>query len=73
MAAAPPPLRAVVVDDSPLQCSAFRLLLERRYAGRVEVETYNDPAAAVERLAPDVGLLVLDWEMPGLDGAAVVE
>jgi CheY-like chemotaxis protein len=69
----PAPVRAVIVDDSRFQCSAMRRLLEDRYAERVEVETYVDPREALAGLGPDVGLLVLDWEMPGLDGAAMVE
>ncbi len=70
---APPSRRTVVVDDSPLQCAAWRRLLERRYGDRVSVETYSDPHAAVASLGPDVHLMLLDWEMPGLDGQAVLE
>jgi CheY-like chemotaxis protein len=67
------PIRAVVVDDSPFQCTALRLMLEKRYGDRVRVETYVAPVQAVEKLAPDIGLLLLDWEMPGLDGLAMLE
>jgi CheY-like chemotaxis protein len=66
-------VRAVVVDDSPFQCLALRKMLEQRYGERVQVETYVDPVQAVERLDPGIGLLLLDWEMPGLDGAAMLE
>ena len=66
-------MRAVVVDDSPFQCLALRNMLEQRYVERVRVETYVDPVQAVERLDPGIGLLLLDWEMPGLDGAAMLE
>ncbi|MFH1176868.1 MAG: response regulator [Acidobacteriota bacterium] len=65
--------RAVVVDDSPLACQMWRLLLEARYGERVKVETYTDPCQAVEILQPDIHLMLLDWEMPCLDGAAVLE
>lgn len=65
--------RVVVVDDSPLQCTHWRQMLERRYGERVHLETYTNPAAAIEQLRPDIHLLLLDWEMPGLDGAAVLE
>ena len=63
----------MVVDDSPFQCPALRRMLEQRYGERVQVETYVDPVQAVERLDPGIGLLLLDWEMPGLDGAAMLE
>jgi CheY-like chemotaxis protein len=73
MAGPPAPVRVVVVDDSPFQCSAVRRLLEERYGSRVEVETHTDPHRALERLDPAVDVLLLDWEMPVLDGAAMLE
>ncbi len=63
-----PHRRVVVVDDSPVQCAAWRILLEKRYGDRVAVETYSDPVEAVDLMAPNVHLLLLDWEMPGMDG-----
>ena len=65
--------RVVVVDDSPLQCAFWRQLLERRYGTRVAVETYSDPREALAQLRPDIHLMLLDWEMPAFDGAAVLE
>jgi CheY-like chemotaxis protein len=67
------PRRVLVVDDSRLQCAVWRRLLEERYGGRVAVETYTDPAEAVAELSPDVHLLLLDWEMPEMDGKEVLE
>jgi CheY-like chemotaxis protein len=64
--------RTIVVDDSPLQCAAWRRMLERRYGERIAVETYSDPRAAVAALRPDVHLMLVDWEMPDLDGQAVL-
>ena len=71
--ASPRPRRAVVVDDSPLQCAAWRRLLERRYGELVAVETYSDPRTAVAALRPDIHVMLVDWEMPELDGHAVLE
>ncbi len=65
--------RVVVVDDSPLQCAFWKQLLERRYGTRAAVETYSDPQAALDGLRPDIHLMLLDWEMPDMDGAAVLE
>jgi len=70
---APPQVRAVVIDDSRFQCSALRQMLRHRFGDQVRVETYNEPQAALDHLGPDVDLLLLDWEMPGMDGAAVLE
>jgi len=65
--------RVVVVDDSPLQCAVWRSLLEERYPERAHIEIYTDPTEAVAELGPDIHLLLVDWEMPELDGRAVVE
>ncbi len=64
--------RVVVVDDSAFQCAVWRHFLENRYDDRIAVETYTDPREAVTKLAPDIHLMLLDWEMPHLDGRSVV-
>jgi len=66
-------VRAVVIDDSRFQCSALRRMLEQRFGAQMQVETYSDPREAVAHLGPGIDLLLLDWEMPGLDGADVLE
>ena len=65
--------RVLVVDDSKLQCAVWRRLLEERYGDKITVETYTDPAEAVLGMAPDIHLLLLDWEMPEMDGKEVLE
>ena len=67
------PRRIVVIDDSLLQCAAWRHMLERRYGSKVLVETYDDPEQAIRQLRPDIHLMLLDWEMPVLNGEAVLE
>ncbi len=64
--------RVLVVDDSMVQCAVWRRLLEERYGEKVAVETYTDPAEAVPGMAPDIHLLLLDWEMPEMDGKEVL-
>ena len=64
--------RVMVVDDSKLQCAVWRRLLEGRYGDRVAVETYTEPVEAVLGMAPDIHLLLLDWEMPEMDGKEVL-
>ena len=70
--AADAPRRVVVVDDSKLQCAVWRKLLEERYGDKVAVETYTDPVEAEHGLAPDIHLMLLDWEMPERDGKEVL-
>ena len=65
--------RVLVIDDSKLQCAVWRWLLEDRYGDKVAVETYTDPAEAVDGLSPDIHLLLLDWEMPEINGKEVLE
>jgi CheY-like chemotaxis protein len=64
--------RVVVIDDSQVQCAVWQRLLEERYGDRVAVETYTDPRLGVTSLGPDLHLLLLDWEMPGMDGKEVL-
>jgi two-component system LytT family response regulator len=66
------PWRALVVDDEPLARRSLRLLLERDPAFEIVGERGDGEAAvqAVLELRPDV--LLLDVEMPGLDGFGVL-
>ena len=63
----------LVVDDSKLQCAVWRKLLEERYSDKIAVETYTDPAEAVPGMAPDIHLLLLDWEMPEMNGIEFIK
>jgi CheY-like chemotaxis protein len=66
------PRRVLVIDDSKVQCAVWRKLLEERYGDRVAVETYSHPQEAVPGMSPDIHLLLLDWEMPEMDGKEVL-
>lgn len=67
------PKRIVLVDDSPLYGEAWRAVFASRYGERVVFEAYQDPLKALPRFGPDVDLLLLDLEMPILDGRKLAE
>jgi DNA-binding NarL/FixJ family response regulator len=65
--------RVLIVDDHAIFCQHWKAFLEERFPGRVQVETFTDPFAALRAISPDLSLLMLDLQMPGLDGKKVLE
>ncbi|MFN7987761.1 MAG: response regulator [Thermoanaerobaculia bacterium] len=63
--------RVVLVDDSTAYAASWRAIFADRYGDRVAFEAYQDPVAALAKLGPDVDLLLVDLEMPVLDGRSV--
>lgn len=65
--------RIVIVDDDALFLEHWKAFLEERYAGQVSVETCADSLQALKILGDDIRLLMLDQEMPNLDGKKLLE
>jgi CheY-like chemotaxis protein len=62
------PKQVVVVDDNELFCSKMVHFFEERYGDKVEVTTFTDPLKGLAGLQTDVDLLIVDLEMPMIDG-----
>ena len=60
-------LKCIIIDDEPL---AIKLL--ESYVSRVPflelINTYLDPIQALNNISPDIELIFMDIEMPGLNG-----
>lgn len=66
-------LRVLIVDDEPLARDNLRLALADLQGITVVAECADGPSAisAIDRFAPD--LVLLDVQMPGIDGFGVIE
>jgi len=60
--------RIVVVDDNELFCKQTVQFFGERYGDKVTVETYTDPLKGLAVLGDGIDLLIVDLEMPTIDG-----
>jgi len=67
------PKRIVVVDDSPAFCDLWSKFIRSRYVDAATVETYAHPYDALPKIDADIDLLIVDVEMPGMDGKKFVD
>lgn len=65
--------RIVIVDDSPAFCELWCGYIRERYPERTEVEAYKHPYDALPKISSDIDLLIVDLEMPGMDGKKFVD
>jgi len=65
--------RIVIVDDSPSYCDLWSNFMLDRYPDSANVETYAHPYDALPKIDASVDLLIVDLEMPGMDGKKFVE
>jgi CheY-like chemotaxis protein len=67
------PKRVVIVDDSPAFCDLWSNFMTERYAATAHVETYSHPYDALPKIDDSIDLLIVDLEMPGMDGKKFVD
>ncbi len=65
--------RIVVVDDSPAFCDLWSNFISERYPEAAKVETYEHPYDALPKIDDAIDLLIVDLEMPGMDGRKFVD
>jgi CheY-like chemotaxis protein len=65
--------RIVVVDDSTAFCDLWAKFIRGRYPDTATVETYAHPYDALPKIDADIDLLIVDLEMPGMDGKKFVD
>jgi CheY-like chemotaxis protein len=65
--------RIVIVDDSPGYCDLWSNFITERYAATANVETYKHPYDALPKIDASIDLLIVDLEMPGMDGKKFVD
>jgi CheY-like chemotaxis protein len=65
--------RIVIVDDSAGYCDLWSKFIKERYANLATVEAYKHPYDALPKIDDTIDLLIVDLEMPGMDGKKFTE
>jgi len=65
--------RVVIVDDSASYCDLWSNFMLERYPQTAAVETYGHPYDALPKIDDSIDLLIVDLEMPGMDGKKFVD
>jgi CheY-like chemotaxis protein len=65
--------RVVIVDDSPAYCDLWSNFILERYPETAKVEAYEHPYEALPKIDASIDLLIVDLEMPGMDGKKFVD
>ncbi|MEA2491499.1 MAG: hypothetical protein QOH21_3291 [Acidobacteriota bacterium] len=68
-----PRKRVVIVDDSPAYGDLWSNFMLERYPESADVETYSHPYDALPKIDASIDLLIVDLEMPGMDGKKFVD
>lgn len=63
--------KVVIIDDDRLFLDFLKAYVRERCPA-LDVVTYTNPVQGLAAITPDLDLLLLDLEMPGLDGSKIL-
>lgn len=66
------PRKVCIVDDESYILSLLKRALEKKYKN-LEVKAFDNPLIAIKHFCPDLHLLILDLEMPQIDGKKLLQ
>ncbi|WGI16726.1 response regulator [Methanonatronarchaeum sp. AMET-Sl] len=61
--------KVLIIEDNPDELELFEEILKQQY----EVTTAGDGEKGLEKMSPEIDLVLLDRMMPGLDGGQVLK
>lgn len=65
-------MRKIVIIDDDQYFLDFLADCVRTDYPRLEIQSFNDPIKSLPAITPDIDLLLIDLEMPGLDGTKIL-
>lgn len=66
------PRKVCIVDDEEFILALLKKALEKKYKN-LEIQTYTSPVEALKSFSPDLHLLIIDLEMPEIDGKKLLK
>ncbi len=65
--------RIIIVDDYKPFCIMWADFLASNYPGKAIIQIFTNPFSAMPHLDSDISLLLIDYEMPQIDGKKFLE
>jgi len=65
--------RIIIVDDYKPFCLMWADFLASNYPGKAIIQIFTNPFSALPHIDSDISLLLMDYEMPQIDGKKFLE